>query len=61
MKRYFDLLIQRLHENCGKVVDMNNWYNLTTFDIIGDLAFGESFEGLKNSGVHVKFLALLTT
>ena len=24
------------------------WFNLTTFDIIGSLAFGESFGGLKS-------------
>lgn len=29
-------------------VDIANWYNLTTFDIIGSLAFGESFGGVKS-------------
>jgi cytochrome P450 len=44
IKKYVDLLIHRLHENCnnGKTdVDLTAWYNFTTFDIIGDLAFGE--------------------
>lgn len=29
-------------------VDIVMWYNLTTFDIIGSLAFGESFGGVKS-------------
>src|SRR5256885_11098434 len=32
--------------------DMVKWYNLTTFDMIGDLAFGEPFDGLKNTRLH---------
>lgn len=31
---------------------MVSWYNFTTFDIIGDLAFGEPFDCLKNSTFH---------
>lgn len=55
IKNYVDLLIQRLHENCkdGAVpLNMVSWYNWTTFDIIGDLAFGESFDCLANSDYH---------
>lgn len=33
-------------------LDMTSWYNWTTFDIIGDLAFGESFECLKYVKYH---------
>lgn len=29
-------------------VDIVMWYNLTTFDIIGSLAFGESFGGVRS-------------
>ncbi|KXH69073.1 cytochrome P450 [Colletotrichum salicis] len=50
-----DLLIRRLHENCedgGKALNMVSWYNWTTFDIIGDLAFGEPFGCLENSDYH---------
>jgi cytochrome P450 len=31
---------------------MVQWYNLTTFDIIGDLALGTPFEGLQNNRLH---------
>lgn len=56
IKHYVDLLIQRLQETAadhgGKPVDMVSWYNFTTFDIIGDLAFGEPFGCLKTSTYH---------
>jgi hypothetical protein len=61
MNRYFDLLIQRLRENGGEVLDINKWYSLLAFDIIGDLTFGESFDCLKNSTFHVKVPALFRT
>ncbi|KAJ5486234.1 hypothetical protein N7530_000534 [Penicillium desertorum] len=55
IKGYIDLLMQRLHESIDggtNTVDMVAWYNFTTFDIIGDLAFGEPFDCLKNSEYH---------
>ncbi|KAF6839218.1 cytochrome p450 [Colletotrichum plurivorum] len=33
-------------------IDIAAWYNFTTFDIIGDLAFGEPFGCLENSDWH---------
>ncbi|KAJ5698446.1 hypothetical protein N7462_000451 [Penicillium macrosclerotiorum] len=55
IRGYVDLLMQRLWEKIedGKpVVDLVSWYNFTTFDVIGDLAFGEPFDCLKNSEYH---------
>ncbi|KAI0448693.1 trichothecene C-15 hydroxylase [Xylaria acuta] len=52
---YVDLLMKRLNEKCDKgstALNMRDWYSWTTFDIIGDLAFGESFDCLKNSAYH---------
>ncbi|KAH7120708.1 putative cytochrome P450 [Dactylonectria macrodidyma] len=60
---YVDLLVRRLRERCVELVekgmqttpkpmDMTAWYNWTTFDIIGDLAFGEPFGSLENAGYH---------
>ena len=34
------------------IVDMTDWVNFFTVDIIGDLAFGESFNCLKESAYH---------
>ncbi|CZR68563.1 related to cytochrome P450 monooxygenase [Phialocephala subalpina] len=52
--QYIDLLIQRLRENCegDKALNVAAWYNYTTFDIIGDLAFGEPFGCLEGSDYH---------
>nr|KMM66554.1 trichothecene C-15 hydroxylase [Coccidioides posadasii RMSCC 3488] len=33
-------------------VDMKNWLNYTTFDITGDLMFGESFNCLRDTKLH---------
>ncbi|KAH9238481.1 hypothetical protein K456DRAFT_1746559 [Colletotrichum gloeosporioides 23] len=55
IQKQVDLLIQRLHENCeggNKALNMVSWYNWTTFDIIGDLAFGEPFGCLESSEYH---------
>ncbi|KAG7050710.1 cytochrome P450 [Colletotrichum scovillei] len=53
IKSYIDLLIERLHGICSKgPVDVVAWYNYTTFDIIGDLAFGQSFGCLDKSDYH---------
>lgn len=55
MKVYVDLLIRRLSEE-GKdgavPLDIISWYNWTTFDLFGDLMFGESFDCLKNGNYH---------
>ncbi|KAL5343989.1 cytochrome P450 [Aspergillus crustosus] len=54
IKVYVDKLITRLKGVAESQLpaDMVRWYNLTTFDLIGDLAFGESFGGLDNSRYH---------
>ena len=52
IRQYVDLLVRRMHEHAGQVVDMVKWYNYTTFDIIGDLSFAESFGCLENSKYH---------
>ncbi|EON96224.1 putative cytochrome p450 protein [Phaeoacremonium minimum UCRPA7] len=55
IRKYVDMLIDRLHEK-GQgglaPVNMADWYNFTTFDVIGDLAFGESFGCLEDSDYH---------
>ncbi|KAL9068553.1 MAG: hypothetical protein Q9161_006098 [Pseudevernia consocians] len=68
---YIDLLIQRLKVQSqgpmGGEVDLVRWYNFTTFDIIGDLAFGQPFGSLEAGDYHfwvfntfrsIKFLSI---
>ncbi|KAF2810069.1 pisatin demethylase [Mytilinidion resinicola] len=42
---YVDLFVKRLreHARADKAVNMVSWFNFATFDIIGDLSFGEPF------------------
>ncbi|KAE8412379.1 cytochrome P450 [Aspergillus pseudocaelatus] len=51
IRGYVDLLLHRLREiGCGEdAVDISAWFNYTTFDIIGDLSFGEPFGCLQGS------------
>lgn len=54
IKQYVDLLMSKLSEKAqaGEAVDIVRWYNYTTFDLIGDLAFGKSFECLTSGEYH---------
>jgi cytochrome P450 len=55
IQRHVDLLFQRLQEKSdggSTALDMTAWYNYTTFDIISELALGESFGCLQTSSLH---------
>ncbi|OJJ45140.1 hypothetical protein ASPZODRAFT_18049 [Penicilliopsis zonata CBS 506.65] len=52
VRKYADLLIDRLSSSSSSRVTISDWYNYTTFDVIGDLAFGESFGCLQASEYH---------
>jgi averantin hydroxylase len=53
IQQYVNLLVQRLHEHAGKgPQNMVDWYTWTTFDLIGDLAFGEPFNCLRDVATH---------
>lgn len=54
---HIDTLIHQLHNEVDQkkgfaTVDIVKWLNFTTFDIIGDLAFGESFGCLEENRYH---------
>jgi cytochrome P450 len=50
---YVDLLLSKMHEtvsvNKDHEFDMVSWYNYTTFDVMGDLTFGEPLGLLEGS------------
>lgn len=52
LQHFTDLLIRRIHEcldgNPGPV-NLFEWFNWTTFDLIGDLSFGEPFNCLQEA------------
>ncbi|MCJ1442591.1 MAG: hypothetical protein MMC23_003087 [Stictis urceolatum] len=55
IKRYVDTFIEQIRDQSqgGQTpVVLSDWYNYCTFDIIGDLAFGESFGCLDGGKYH---------
>lgn len=52
--RYIDQLVERLGERAvtGEVFNLVHWFNFTTFDIIGDLMFADSFHSLDGGDYH---------
>jgi hypothetical protein len=52
IQKYVSLLMDKLHERAGSKIDIVAWLNFTTFDLMGDLAFSESFHCLAESKYH---------
>ncbi|QPC65684.1 hypothetical protein HYE67_007915 [Fusarium culmorum] len=55
IKSYIDKLFIRFHQASSggqKPVDVEKWFNFATFDIVGDLAFGEPFGCLEDATYH---------
>ncbi|EXJ59969.1 hypothetical protein A1O7_04117 [Cladophialophora yegresii CBS 114405] len=52
VQRYNALLIQKLEESHGQPMDMSKWFNLYSFDVMGDLAFGASYGCLESGEMH---------
>ncbi|KFA81099.1 hypothetical protein S40288_01033 [Stachybotrys chartarum IBT 40288] len=54
MKTYRGKLMMRIHGAAasGEALDMTKWFNFYTFDTMGDLAFGSSFNMLDTSEQH---------
>uniref|UniRef100_P9WEF1 Cyotochrome P450 monooxygenase vniB n=1 Tax=Virgaria nigra TaxID=1085564 RepID=VNIB_VIRNI len=52
--KYVDMFLDRLEEHSqgGKSLNIVEWLNFTTFDILGELAFSDSFHCLDNSAYH---------
>lgn len=59
LHRYANLLVDKLHHiissqdhESGTGIDIGPWCKYFTFDVFGDLGFGESFSCLDNSRYH---------
>lgn len=52
LQSYIDLLMQRLTEMNGKPINICEYLNWTTFDIIADLVFGKPFGCLAQAETH---------
>ncbi|KAL8761584.1 MAG: hypothetical protein Q9184_002292 [Pyrenodesmia sp. 2 TL-2023] len=50
---YVDKLVEKLRaRGDGAAVEIVQWFNFLTFDLTGDLAFGESFNCLETESLH---------
>ncbi|KAH7093788.1 benzoate 4-monooxygenase cytochrome P450 [Paraphoma chrysanthemicola] len=58
VESYVDLFIEKLNApspnqiSLDKTIDLEKWLNILIFDIMGDLAFGESFDQLPHGKLH---------
>jgi hypothetical protein len=44
VRKYTDQLISQLNANAGTAINACKWFNFFSFDIMGDMAFGQSFD-----------------
>ena len=59
IRGYVDLLISQLHEHAkggAEALDLKQWVSWTTFDIVGNLAFGSDFGSVRTESKLVSFL-----
>ncbi|KAH6853977.1 cytochrome P450 [Chaetomium sp. MPI-CAGE-AT-0009] len=70
LRRWVEVLVGKIGERCGAsgdgegegvVMDMEKWYNWTTFDIAGDLVFGRAFGCLEKEEYHPWIAFLMGT
>ncbi|KAI0096560.1 cytochrome P450 [Daldinia grandis] len=54
ISRYVGMLLDKIEEHSqgGRYIDIVEWLNFTTFDVVGDLALGDSFHSLENNAYH---------
>ncbi|TVY15568.1 Tryprostatin B 6-hydroxylase [Lachnellula arida] len=52
MKTYRSQLVYQINTFGGQPVNVTKWFNLYTFDVMGDLAFGTSFDMLASKEEH---------
>ncbi|KAL3478255.1 cytochrome P450 [Aspergillus californicus] len=52
IQRYNETLLRRIGEYEGTPIDIAKWFECWSFDIMGDLAFGQSFNMLESPDSH---------
>jgi cytochrome P450 len=56
---YTDQLLAQIQATSGRPINVTDWFNFYSFDVMGDLAFGKSFNMLKD-GVKHYFVCFLS-
>ena len=52
MAEYTNQLLARIEATKGSPINMSDWFNFYSFDVMGDLAFGKSFNMLRDGVKH---------
>lgn len=52
MAGYTTQLFEQIEASQGTPIDVSLWFNFYSFDVMGDLAFGRTFDMLKNGTAH---------
>ncbi|KAI4646702.1 hypothetical protein J4E93_004925 [Alternaria ventricosa] len=54
IRHHIDQLFSCFGEHCveGRCLDLAKWFNFFSFDVIGDLSFGESFANMERRNFH---------
>lgn len=52
VRRYQEMLFAGLDGVAGQVINVSQWFGFYTYDVMGDLAFGRSFDMLESSANH---------
>jgi tryprostatin B 6-hydroxylase len=47
VRGFTDQLISQLNEHSGESMNASRWFNYFSFDMMGEMAFGKSFDMLK--------------
>ncbi|EPE34936.1 Cytochrome P450 [Glarea lozoyensis ATCC 20868] len=58
VRKYTDQLVSQLNANAGKPINACKWFNYFAFDIMGDMAFGQSF-GMVESGKEHSLISIM--
>lgn len=48
-------LLQQITKLSGQVIDAAEWFHFYSFDVMGDVAFGNSFDMIRNGKPHFAF------
>ncbi|KAH8427329.1 uncharacterized protein LDX57_005043 [Aspergillus melleus] len=60
IRGYREKLFHRLNAAAGLTVNVSDWFNFYSYDVMGDLAFARSFDMLDTSGSHWAIDVLLS-
>ncbi|RVX73375.1 hypothetical protein B0A52_03017 [Exophiala mesophila] len=52
VEKYTVALIEQIRRFSGQAINAAQWFNYYSFDVMGDLAFGKSFDMLENGQKH---------